>query len=201
MLHARITIIGTLLALSLTPTPVSADPPPPADRKTVHAQHSTQQVVDKATSELEWQLNNGGIPISAWRHVAQCETQGDWRNRGTYAGGLGIFTRGRFTPKHLRNGHAGTWERWGGEEFAPTPSKATIVEQVVVANRIAIFGWSTSYTLNAGYKGAEMKFTFSRPGIGVTGWGCVKTHKYLKRTLCEAGRSTVPSWKRHCRKP
>lgn len=76
-----------------------------------------------------------------------------------------------------------------------------MIEQVVVANRIAIFGWSTTYTLPAGYKGAEMTFTFSRPGIGVTGWGCVKTHSYLKRALCKAGTSPLKSWKRHCRKP
>lgn len=166
----------------------------------VNSPHETSPAIDRALAEYQWQLGQGGIPVEAWQHVAQCETASNWQNPGNYAGGLGIFTRGRFTPEQLRNGQAGTWERWGGEEYAPTPARATVTQQVVIANRIAIFGWSTSYTLPAGWKGAPMTFTHSRPGIGVTGWGCVKTHAYLKRILCSAGKADVAAWKRHCRR-
>lgn len=198
MTHARIPITVTLVASLLTvASPAAADPPPPRpDRGAVHA----TQVVDRARSELEWQLRHGGIPLEAWQHVAQCETQQDWRNPGHYAGGLGIYTRGRFTPEHLRTGKAGTWEGWGGEEYAPSPDKATVTEQIVIANRIAIFGWRTTFTLRAGWKGAPMTFVHAKPGIGVTGWGCVKTHRYLKRILCRAGHAKLDSWRRHCRK-
>lgn len=203
MLHARTPILGAITVALLTlgtPSTANAATPPPSDRDAVRGQHLTSPAtrVDKAASELAWQLRNGGIPLSAWEHVAQCETRGNWQDRGMFAGGLGIFTRGRFTPQHLKDGTAGTWERWGGEQFAPTPAKASITEQLVVANRIAIFGWSTTYTIPAGWKGEPMTFTFSRPGIGVTGWGCVKTHRWLKAKLCKAGTSNSAPWRRHC---
>jgi hypothetical protein len=61
-----------------------------------------------------------------WDKLAWCETQGDWQNGGKYAGGLGIYQ--------------GTWENWGGTEFAPTPDKATKEEQIVVAQRVSTLG-------------------------------------------------------------
>jgi peptidoglycan/LPS O-acetylase OafA/YrhL len=82
-----------------------------------------------------------------WEAIARCETGGDWKNGGRYAGGLGIFIQ--------------TWEGWGGREFAPTPDAAAPHEQIIVANRISTQGWTRSDN------------TFVRP-VGFGGWGCVK---------------------------
>lgn len=197
MKHARIPVATLLATLIVIPTTRAGAEPPVHDRFAVRVQSLRPGV---ATRELTWQLANGGIDLDAWQQLAQCETENDWSNPGTFAGGLGIFTRGRFTPKHIQTGHAGTWERWGGEQFASTPAQASITEQIVVANRIAIFGWQTTFTLPAGWKGAPMTFDYKRPGIGVTGWGCAKTHPRIKRALCESGTAQVASWRRHCRR-
>ncbi len=65
--------------------------------------------------------------VTWWDRLAWCETAGDWRDRGTWSGGLGIYTQ--------------TWEYWGGLEFAPVPWRASRSEQITVANRIASQGW------------------------------------------------------------
>lgn len=117
----------------------------------------------------------GTMPIAYWDDVSICETNGDWYNTGSYAGGLGIYTKGK-----LRNTHAGTWERYGGEEFAPTPNEATKLEQIIIANRITVLGYTYTYTANVGYKGAPMTFTHNQKPVGFTGFGCIKTHKKLQ---------------------
>ena len=40
-----------------------------------------------------------------WDKVAQCETASNWKDRGKFAGGLGIYLQ--------------TWRGFGGQEFAP----------------------------------------------------------------------------------
>jgi hypothetical protein len=82
-----------------------------------------------------------------WEAIARCETGGDWKNGGRYAGGLGIFIQ--------------SWEAWGGRQFAPTPDAAAPHEQIIVANRISTQGWMRP----------DNKFV--RP-VGFGGWGCVK---------------------------
>ena len=47
-----------------------------------------------------------------WHRMAQCETGGDWKDKGTWSGGLGIYKQ--------------TWSGYGGKEFAPKPELATI---------------------------------------------------------------------------
>jgi peptidoglycan/LPS O-acetylase OafA/YrhL len=83
-----------------------------------------------------------------WEAIANCETGGDWTNSGRYAGGLGIFL--------------GSWEAWGGREFAVTPAEASRDQQIVVANRISTQGWSRP----------DGKYV--RP-VGFGGWGCTTT--------------------------
>jgi hypothetical protein len=130
------------------------------------------------TYEYEFKM---GVTTLYWDKVAYCETRndrthplGNWQNGGRFAGGLGIMTSGTFGKSGEK---IGTWERWGGEEFAPSPDKAPKLEQVVVANRIAIHGWQTEVTRDPEFakrKGVPVKYTWSRPGIGYYGWGCVK---------------------------
>src|SRR5690625_2647374 len=69
-------------------------------------------------------------PDSDWDRLAQCESGGDWHiNTGNgYYGGLQFA--------------AGTWNGFGGGEFAPTADKASRIEQIYVAEKVlAQQGW------------------------------------------------------------
>jgi len=58
-----------------------------------------------------------------WDEIARCETGGNWSMVGpTYSGGLGIYN--------------GTWNAFGGQQFASNPGYATREQQIVVAERI-----------------------------------------------------------------
>lgn len=142
----------TVLFLSLTPAArVSADGVPP--------------VMDPAAAELSHQLRNPKTPpIKYWLAVAQCETGSNWQDKGRFAGGLGIYV--------------GTWRNYGGRQFAPHPAQATPTEQMVVANRIAVYGYQTKND----YLTLEDKLNnrpYFRPRAGFFGWGCVANNKYL----------------------
>ena len=106
-----------------------------------------------------------GPSIKYWTKVAQCETAQDWQDGGNWGGGLGIARS--------------TWEGYGGKEFASHPSKATVLEQIVVANRIAVLGYQTKnefLTLDDRLANKP----FYRPAVGFNGWGCIKNNAYLK---------------------
>jgi hypothetical protein len=78
---------------------------------------------------------SAGIPDAFWDRMAQCETGGDWSMVGSrYSGGLGFYN--------------GTWDSFGGREFAARAGQATREQQIVVANRVA-------------------------NGVGLSGWGCL----------------------------
>jgi hypothetical protein len=112
-------------------------------------------------------------PTSYWDKVAQCETASDWKNGGQWAGGLGIYTKGKFGTSSM-----GTWEYYGGEEFAPSPDKATKEEQITVANRIAVFGYKTTVNRDPDWakrNGVPATYIFHKKPVGFSGWGCVKS--------------------------
>jgi uncharacterized protein YabE (DUF348 family) len=76
-----------------------------------------------------------------WDRIAYCETGGNWGMQGPlYSGGLGFYN--------------GTWDTFGGRDFAPNAGLATREEQIVVAERI-------------------------RAGVGIGGWGCARIMGYL----------------------
>lgn len=108
-----------------------------------------------------------------WERLAQCETAQDWQNGGRYAGGLGIMTNSSFPKADM-----GTWERFGGEEFAPSPDLATKEQQIEVANRIAVKGWSKTVVRPAEWArrhGVPRVWLYERTPVGLTGWGCYKS--------------------------
>lgn len=89
--------------------------------------------------------------------LAHCETHKDWTNGGNWAGGLGIARS--------------TWVNYGGRQFARTPDRATKDEQIIVANRIALWG----FTKQSG--------SYKYP-VGLGGWGglpCALPIKYAKQ--------------------
>jgi hypothetical protein len=88
------------------------------------------QALAQAQREAE-----SGIPDSFWDRMAQCETGGNWSMVGSrYSGGLGFYN--------------GTWDSFGGREFAARAGQATREQQIIVANRVA-------------------------DGVGLSGWGCL----------------------------
>jgi hypothetical protein len=76
-----------------------------------------------------------------WQEIANCETGGNWSIVApTYSGGLGIYN--------------GTWNAFGGQQFASNPGLATREQQIIVAERIRAkygFGaWGCGKTLGLG---------------------------------------------------
>ena len=58
-----------------------------------------------------------------WDEIARCETGGNWSMVGpTFSGGLGIYN--------------GTWDAFGGQQFASNPGFASRDQQIIVAERI-----------------------------------------------------------------
>ena len=111
--------------------------------------------------------------LEFWNKLAVCETNSNWQDGGTYAGGLGIYTKSRFPKSDM-----GTWERYGGEEFASSPDKATKEQQIIVANRISVFGWKTTVTRDpdkARRMGVPQVYEWNQKPVGFTGWGCYKS--------------------------
>ena len=129
------------------------------------AQEELVPETNPATVELNKQMKNRKIPsLAYWEKVAQCETGGNWKDGGNWSGGLGIAQS--------------TWAGYGGRQFAPRPSKATRIEQIVIANRIAIFGFQTK----SQYRTLQDKLDdkpFFRSPVGFFGWGCIKNNEYL----------------------
>lgn len=108
-----------------------------------------------------------------WDELAQCETAQDWQNGGRFAGGLGIMNNSRFPKSSM-----GTWERYGGEEFAPSPDKATREEQIIVANRISVEGYKRLVQRDPDWarrQGVPAEYMWDQVPVGFGGWGCYKS--------------------------
>lgn len=120
------------------------------------------------------------LPDRYWDQVAICESSkdghtADWRDGGRFAGGLGIYI--------------GTWRNYGGYEFARHPSKATRIEQIEIANRIAVFGYQTKKTFLTLDDRLNNRPYF-RPPAGYYGWGCIAKRKSLNpKTWAKKARS------------
>lgn len=127
---------------------------------------------DPAWAEFQWQIDHGAPGVPYWSRVAKCETGRDWKDHGTWAGGLGIFTAKRFAQEG-----SGTWERWGGEQFGLRPQDATPLQQIVVANRIAMFGYRVTYRDWNGYHERVVQKNQWKKPAGFNGWGCIKQHR------------------------
>lgn len=121
-----------------------------------------------------------GAPASYWKDVAQCEAgknnQVNWKQPGIEAGGLQIHTNGSFGDPDM-----GVWEQFGGEQFASSPDKATVDEQIIIANRIAITGFKTDNIIK--FSANPNKKFYNKHSLGFGHWSCVnskKIHPYPK---------------------
>lgn len=124
------------------------------------------------TPTIPYQFKLGPF-VTFWDKIAQCETSQDWQNGGTWSGGLGIYNVGEWRGKEM-----GTWERWGGENFAPAPQYASKFYQIIVANRIGLFGYKELITRDpeqARRSGVPVQYLYDKSPTGFGGWGCVKS--------------------------
>lgn len=99
-----------------------------------------------------------------WDELAICETASNWQDGGQWSGGLGIYQ--------------GTWENFGGTEFAPSPGRATREEQIVVAHRISTQGYKTVRKRNPDWakrNGVPPTYVWDQEPVGFGGWGCYKS--------------------------
>lgn len=167
-----VVILTSILSVFVISAPAEAIKTQPLLNQSSPTKSNSSAVVELA----QQMLSGRAAPIEYWLDVAECETRSDWRDHGQFAGGLGIYTAGKFPQRGM-----GTWERWGGEQFASSPDKASFTEQIVVANRIAVFGWSKVVVRKDGGKrnGLPATYVWERSGIGYKGWGCIKNYKYL----------------------
>lgn len=140
-----------------------------ASINTIHPELKAQLKTKKAGS------------VKFWEAVAWCETNHDWSNGGYYAGGLGIAKS--------------TWAGYGGRQFAPTAKTATKEEQIIVANRIAFFGFQTKRQFIT-LEDRENNKPFFRPAQGWRnmrkwGKGCVnwRTRKPSRDRYTEDGKA------------
>jgi hypothetical protein len=165
------TILKIILVLTLTLAfwlsdnkPASASPITTVKKEFVYVFNTSTTQAPKVHKQKVQARNSSKWDISwlatlqppsnkYWDKVAQCETASNWKDRGKFAGGLGIYIQ--------------TWRGWGGQEFAPKQWLATRLEQITIANRIALHGWLAPN----GY--------FQQP-VGFNGWGCIKNNEYLK---------------------
>ena len=122
---------------------------------TCHAQKvDADDVIPRMSERRKYQLGSKFIERLAW-----CETHGDWKNGGNWSGGLGIARS--------------TWRAYGGRRFGSTPDRATKRHQIVIANRIALWG----YTRKDG------RFVFP---VGLSGWGgldCARPVSLIRRRI------------------
>ena len=124
---------------------------------------TTTTVVEKVQSQsVKPQFSELGRPRALdtyWDRMAECETNGNWKDKGKWSGGLGIYTQ--------------TWRGFGGTEFASKPEKATKEEQIIVANRISTQGYQTKNEFRTLEDKLNNKPYFRNP-VGFGGWGCMK---------------------------
>ena len=139
--RARLAVVGAGLGIGLLFTKVVApegDPPAPtAEPMRALADDPVDALTAAADAERAANAAEAArvaaatappppppLPNEAiWEEMAVCETGGNWSHYGpTWSGGLGIYR--------------GTWQEFGGSEFAPLPSQATREQQIIVAERI-----------------------------------------------------------------
>lgn len=88
----------------------------------------------RAEEAKEWPQSPRRRPVEEvdWDGIAQCETDSNWSMQGPrYSGGVGFYN--------------GTWDSYGGREFASNAGLATKEQQIIVASRVyadhGLSGW------------------------------------------------------------
>lgn len=167
MSRKRLLLAFIIVFIILVPPVVLAERVP-SDPGTVRETDVKEVIVQKPKSVLiRESLTRTPKPkatIAFWDKLAVCETNSNWKDGGKWAGGLGIYQ--------------GTWENFGGTEFAPSPGKATKKEQIIVAHRISTQGYKTIRYRDPDWakrKGVPVSYKWEKEPVGFGGWGCYKS--------------------------
>ena len=118
---------------------------------------------DPAQAEWNWQQNNGGFTEAYMDTIAKGESsQGKkWGKKPDWFGR--VETSHGWMGGGMRTADK-TWIDYGGSEFAKTADLATKLQQMVIKNRIAIFGWIRK--IAAGGSQFPAGATISNPPLG-----------------------------------
>ena len=93
------------------------------NRHTTHVSVVPRVVHVRPGTQTPWPYGVSPADVAAWSKVNICEESGNWRVVGpVYSGGLGISNT--------------NWVAYGGTQFAPNASLASVVQQIAVAKRI-----------------------------------------------------------------
>jgi len=183
MRNIRILLLGVILMLSAITIPTSpvqaAEALGGVSESQSEPRKPNQVMLMPTMKRVTFKM---GPSLKYWEKVAQCETNSNWQDKGQWGGGLGIATT--------------TWEGYGGKEFASHPSKATVIEQIIVANRIAVFGYQTKNEFRT-LQDKEANKPFFRDPVGFYGWGCIKNNRYLKPTNDNTYTTYLPTGKQY----
>lgn len=169
-------IVSAVLLTTVFTTNVSATTTPISSNEPSVSIVSVQEIA--LVHPVALVKNPKPIPLeSFWDRLAWCETHGNWQNGGNWAGGLGIARI--------------TWNRFGGREFAGTPDKATREEQIIIGERVAIYGWQSKNSFLTHDDRQNNRPHFRRP-VGFNGWGALPCAggtppllKYTEETVVE----------------
>lgn len=187
MKHKTLTVISLSLAALLLPPVIGskAEEVPPSTTINVPINVAVQNKVHIMTvnsmhPELVAQLKTHKAgSIKFWEAVSWCETNHNWENGGYFSGGLGMAQS--------------VWDNYGGKQFASRPPKATKEEQIIVANRVAFFGFQTRSTYQT-LEDKQNNKPYFRPAVGwrnMKNWGrqCAnwRTRKPARDRFTEAG--------------
>ena len=111
----------------------------------------------QATKEFNWQQNNGGFTQSYWDKVGKAETDMNLQHSNSnFAGAYGMTKA--------------NWLDYGGAQFAESADKATKIQQLVINNRKAVFGFINKIEKNPGMPRGATQLMFP---TGTGGWSTI----------------------------
>lgn len=159
MRNIRATIMAILSLLIVQVQPTFA---------TAAVQQPVPQISAAPTTPSSWRLATikMGPTSHYWNKVAQCQSNGNWASKANFGGGLGITSV--------------TWQKYGGNDFAEHPYQASQAEQIIVANRISVLGYSQKLDVESlNVKPKNKAFRFVTPA-GFNSFPCIKGNSELQ---------------------
>jgi TP901 family phage tail tape measure protein len=128
---------------------------------------------DPAQAEWNWQQNNGGFTEAYMDTIGKGESSRgkNWGKKPDW------FGRAKTSDGWMGGGLRtadDTWVAYGGLEFGKTADLATKLQQMVVKNRIAIFGWIRNVPVNS--PGFPAGATLLNPPLGTGKHGFDRSH-------------------------
>jgi hypothetical protein len=172
MRNIRNIAISLIAIITLTPSSASAE-------------RSEYREPSLPATDNTWSTQTIAIapPRAYWEDVAKCQAQVNKKVRKKDADSqIGKYLA--IPYKH--------WNRYGGTSFAPHPNLATRSQQIIVANRIAVLGWTTTNELGDSKRIRPKGFKFTSCAL--------KTVKTLKNYQKRVRLSLPNSPEKYCSK-